>query len=175
MSFRGSHYIQQAFSQEDRANIISSFGKCISDNVFGEFDGLVCRGTSGLLIAPLLAHLFDKKLMVVRKPNDNSHSEGTILEGDDNIQRFVIIDDFTCSGSTLNSILDGINKGKRQWFYDMYNPQYVGCYFWMHSDETFNKEKIINSNNGYGIYRRLCENKVFAQRHHASYQIDNFK
>lgn len=44
------------------------------------FDVVACTGTSGLLIGPAVAARLGKKLLVVRKPDDSSHS-CTLLEG----------------------------------------------------------------------------------------------
>jgi orotate phosphoribosyltransferase len=76
-----------------------------------DFQSFAFRGISGALIAPLLAHKTEKTLIVVRKPkpDESSHSSFPV-EGDLNTQRYVIVDDFQSSGTTVNAIISGILK-----------------------------------------------------------------
>lgn len=65
-----------------------------------QFDVIVVRGTSGLLLGSALAIRLRKRLAVVRKPNDSSHSSATVegwLGG-----RWLFVDDLICSGSTFS-------------------------------------------------------------------------
>ena len=66
------------------------------------FDSIVCCGTSGLLVAPEVASILEKNLVVVRKQNDKSYSpfliEGVVPH------RYIIVDDLICSGSTVRHI-----------------------------------------------------------------------
>lgn len=95
-----------------------------------EFDTIVFRGMSGSLIAPIIAYLMHKSLLVVRKDSENNHS-GYSLEGN-HPSRFIIIDDFISSGHTIKTILSDV--GDR-----FPNAICQGIFLWKSSDpdETF--------------------------------------
>lgn len=67
------------------------------------FDGLVCRGVSGLAFAGPLGYLLNVPVVVVRKPGARCHS-GNIVEGEDEADRLVFVDDTICSGSTVAAV-----------------------------------------------------------------------
>lgn len=64
-----------------------------------EFDTFVGTGISGTVAALRLSRLMDKRYLLVRKPNDGTHSsksaEGTLGK------RWVFVDDLVASGRTL--------------------------------------------------------------------------
>jgi adenine/guanine phosphoribosyltransferase-like PRPP-binding protein len=62
---------------------------------------------SGALIAPAIAHKMGKGLIVVRKKGDDTHSARKI-EGHFDQCRYVIVDDFICTGKTLKFIAQSI-------------------------------------------------------------------
>ena len=68
-----------------------------------EFDAIVCRGVSGLLIAPIVAMRLNKTLIVVRK-GEKTHSAYTV-EGDHGAKRYLILDDFIDGGDTVRAII----------------------------------------------------------------------
>ncbi len=74
-----------------------------------DFDTIVVTGVSGLLFGPATAHAMGKRLVVVRKRNESSHSrekiEGELLDG----AKFIILDDLVDSGTTLINILEAID------------------------------------------------------------------
>jgi orotate phosphoribosyltransferase len=74
------------------------------------FDTIVCRGTSGLLVAPIVAQKMHKELIVVRK-SDGNHS-GKLLEGFKKARNFIIIDDFICTGNTVNAMLEAMHQNQ---------------------------------------------------------------
>lgn len=63
-----------------------------------DFDTMVGTGLSGALVVPRLAEALGKRWMVVRKPNDGSHSaqRGEGMLG----RRWVFVDDFISTGAT---------------------------------------------------------------------------
>lgn len=73
------------------------------------FDTIVCRGVSGLVVAPIVSHLLNKNLTVIRKARENSHSS-SIYEGYRKIARYVIIDDFVSTGDTVNEIIETVKN-----------------------------------------------------------------
>jgi adenine/guanine phosphoribosyltransferase-like PRPP-binding protein len=74
-----------------------------------EFEAIAFTGMSGAVPAGALALELDKSLIMVRKPNDGSHSP-YVVEGDDSAQRYVIVDDFVSSGSTVNRVVEEIDN-----------------------------------------------------------------
>ena len=72
------------------------------------FDSIVCCGISGLLVAPQIAEILNKHLVVVRKENDKCYSDFGI-EGVAPY-RYIIIDDLICSGKTVQHIQNTIKE-----------------------------------------------------------------
>ena len=77
-----------------------------------KFDSIVCTGVSGMLLAPIVAHLLNKNIVVVR--NEKSHvrthaitqvESGTGIYG---IGRYVFVDDLIETGATLVRVADTI-------------------------------------------------------------------
>ncbi len=167
--FRGSDYISEAFDSITRQRIVESFKKCLDDGIYGDIDTLACRGTSGLVVASTLAHIFNLKLMVVRKGDEQSHSS-RILEGHDDTQRYIIVDDFSASGITLEKILEGVSSARKEWGCILYSPIYVGCYFWTHHKNPFNKENIYGTDKA--RFNKVARGKVFAARFGSEYKLD---
>lgn len=66
-----------------------------------EFDSFAAMGVSGMVVAPVLAVMMNKKLTVVRKTIDGHSSH--YVEGVYDC-RYLIIDDFYCTGSTMARI-----------------------------------------------------------------------
>jgi len=73
-----------------------------------DFDTIAVSGVSGLLLGPILAYKMSKKLIVVRKNGDSSHSN-YLIEGTCG-RKYVIIDDFMSTGATVSYIRQQIDK-----------------------------------------------------------------
>jgi hypothetical protein len=73
-----------------------------------DFDAIAFRGLSGSLVAPILALRLKKTLLAVRKGED-SHSR-QMVEGDFAAKRYIIVDDFIASGSTVYNIMKEIHS-----------------------------------------------------------------
>lgn len=73
-----------------------------------EFEAIVVRGTSGLLIGPTVALRLRKPLLVARKQNDNSHANGVLHEQLINCMRVsmrtLFFDDLRSSGKTEREV-----------------------------------------------------------------------
>jgi len=70
-----------------------------------DYDVIVCRGYSGMTVAPILAWALKKPIFIVRKDGESTHSSeksfmGTL--GD----RYLMIDDFVGTGNTIRTIRD---------------------------------------------------------------------
>lgn len=78
-----------------------------------EFDTIAFAGMSGALFAPFLAVAMNKQLLLVRKVGDTTHSLDTCEYAvGAAISRILIVDDFVCSGSTIQRIGAEVRKWK---------------------------------------------------------------
>jgi adenine/guanine phosphoribosyltransferase-like PRPP-binding protein len=78
-----------------------------------DFDAFAFRGMSGALIAPVLAMLCGKSLIMVRKMKEDGsksdcHSKERV-EGDLSATKYIIVDDFISSGQTITNIIQEIS------------------------------------------------------------------
>ncbi len=74
-----------------------------------EYDTLAFSGLSGLILGPILCYLTSKEMIAVRKENDNTHSFQSV-EGYKHASRYIIIDDFICTGATVQRIVKHVSK-----------------------------------------------------------------
>ncbi|AYD87004.1 phosphoribosyl transferase [Mycobacterium phage NearlyHeadless] len=86
-----------------------------------EFDTLVGTGLSGTIAVIKLAKMLDKRYLLVRKPNDGSHSsqpaEGSLG------RRWVFVDDLISSGRTFARVWNKIQS----WGFD---TEFVGVFLY---------------------------------------------
>lgn len=73
------------------------------------FDAIAFTGVSGAALAFPLSFALGIPLLCVRKQGESSHSPYKV-EGDYSAERYVIVDDFISSGSTVNRIQDDIES-----------------------------------------------------------------
>jgi adenine/guanine phosphoribosyltransferase-like PRPP-binding protein len=82
---------------------------------YGAFDTFAFCGMSGALIAPILAHLMEKELLMVRKnggaDNSNASRAGFYVEGFVQAKRIIVVDDLIGTGATMKNIREGITQG----------------------------------------------------------------
>jgi hypoxanthine phosphoribosyltransferase len=82
------------------------------------FDAIVVSGTSGLLVGPAIADQLGLPLVVVRKPDDGSHS-GSLVEGavgfDKPNPKYIVVDDFVSSGDTVARIMETMRWYRPTW------------------------------------------------------------
>jgi adenine/guanine phosphoribosyltransferase-like PRPP-binding protein len=88
------------------------------------FQYVLVTGLSGIVPGAIFAHLYDKQLVVVRKPGESCH--GSHIEGpydwDDwqspnertSDKAYIIVDDFMCSGVTLERLLEAHGNQRRE-------------------------------------------------------------
>lgn len=72
-----------------------------------EFDTIACTGVSGLVVAVPLAQRMGRKIVIVRKGGDGTHSanriEANCFPGE--IGKYIIVDDLTDTGKTIENIV----------------------------------------------------------------------
>lgn len=99
----GMQYSNWAYT--DPAGIVTAAMR----NLAGiQFDTFVCRGLSGILVAPLLARAMSKHFLIVRKLTEPSHSscevEGTFGHN------WVFVDDFVSCGNTRRACYEAVQR-----------------------------------------------------------------
>lgn len=102
-----SSYLGCALRPDLRKEVIRLLVERMTSFGLDKFDTIVFRGMSGTLIAPSVADILGKNMVVVRK-SDGSHSS-YVIEGFMDLKNYVIIDDLIFSGSTVRTILESIH------------------------------------------------------------------
>jgi hypoxanthine phosphoribosyltransferase len=74
-------------------------------------DTLAFQGNSGSALAYILGHALSLPLVLIRKHKEDSHYMGAfqkdrLFEGYTGVHRYIIVDDFYSSGSTIDRIID---------------------------------------------------------------------
>lgn len=85
-----------------------------------KFDTIAVSGFSGAILGSIVAHRLRKKLTLIRKPDDDSHST-TKIEGNTWDCKYIILDDLISSGKTYHRIRDA-----------MCESELVGIYLYQH-------------------------------------------
>lgn len=98
------------------------------------FDAIAFTGLSGSVIAGAVGLAMNKYLYCVRKDGESRHS-GYQCEGPGTGLRYVIIDDFISTGSTLRRIVEMVQAHTDN------SAKCVGAYMWR-DDELLSKEKL---------------------------------
>lgn len=87
--------------------------KEIYPNPSGQKFAFLCQGTSGSMMAAMVSTYiptYQLRLVVIRKPNEKSHSGSSVpYIGDDEL--LIIADDFISSGDTIRRIYSTIEQG----------------------------------------------------------------
>lgn len=97
-----------------------------------EFDAIAFTGNSGAGICYPLSYMYKWDIICVRKDESNSH--GTKIEGAyKDINKYIIVDDFICSGSTIKRIKEKLNPLECIGIYTYFNENF-------RTDMEFNKE-----------------------------------
>ena len=129
-----SSYHSRAFDSESRLKVINLALELLKPIDFTHF---AVRGVSGLIMAPTIADLMDKKIIVVRKPGESSHAAMNV-EGitRSSLMKIVILDDFICSGDTIGTIVKDILElyATRTWIHSIPKPEFVGIYLYNNYD-----------------------------------------
>jgi hypothetical protein len=104
-NIRCAGHLTMALNPERLCEIIPNIVRVLS---YFDFDSIAFRGLSGALVAPIVAMQMNKTLIAVRKPHEDAHTIHRV-EGDMGARRFIILDDFVCSGDTVRAILKDID------------------------------------------------------------------
>ena len=74
----------------------------------GQYDTIAFAGISGAVIGPVVAMKLKKECILVRKNGDLRQSYAEVI-GYDECRKYIIIDDFVCSGNTVKMIQNKIH------------------------------------------------------------------
>ena len=103
-----SDYLIQGFELIGRKKAIKLAKKYLGQ-ISEEFDVIVCTGVSGLLMGPSIADAINKPFCVIRKDGDSTHSSTKIEGYIKDKTRYIIVDDFMETGTTIENIRTKIN------------------------------------------------------------------
>ena len=118
---QGAAHTCKVINHKNRNKIIIK-AVCDLRKIKDSFDSIVCCGISGLLVAPQVAEILNKNLVIVRKPDEQCYSD-FLIEGAAPYL-YVILDDLICSGSTLKWI-------KNTLYEDCPKAKCFGAYYYM--------------------------------------------
>ena len=109
-------YLSKALQRDEIEDVVDM---CVKELKGRKFDTIAFRGLSGTLIAPIVAHILKKEIIVIRKrePGSSDHS-GHRIEGHVAAKRYVILDDFIAGGNTVKEIIKGVEMfapGAKLW------------------------------------------------------------
>lgn len=91
-----------------------------------KYDTIVGTGLSGAVIVPLMARMLRKKWALIRKPKESRHSADLVVGRIG--KRWLFVDDFIATGSTLDRVQEVIRKESRRYSY--FETEYVGAYLY---------------------------------------------
>ncbi len=91
-----AQHLERAFFPAYLAAVEKFFARAVRET---DFDTVVVTGASGLLVGPQLARAHGKNILLVRKPNDTSHSHHPLTgyQG----RKLLLLDDFVSTGETV--------------------------------------------------------------------------
>jgi len=116
-----------------------------------DYDVIVCRGYSGMTVAPILAWALKKPIFIVRKDGESTHSSekdymGTL--GD----RYLMVDDFVCTGETIRKVREALTEAHSR--EDREPGQIVGLYLYETYDDPGTYEHIPTWGTDHVRYRK---------------------
>lgn len=95
----------------DHEHVITTV-KAYSNTFNVDFDSFVCLGLSSSIVVPVLAYHFKMPFLALRKPNVSCHDSGIGRVGRGTLgKRWLFVDDFMSSGSTIRNAIDYVNNG----------------------------------------------------------------
>ena len=130
MSYRHSGHML-ALRAVERRKFVRDAKKLLRESKI-EFDSIAFSGMSGAVVAPMLATVLKKEVVMVRKEQDRApytHSEYRV-EGYSAVKRYIIVDDFVSTGDSARYIVkqihdhfteDAVCVGVFSYFSDRYN------------------------------------------------------
>jgi hypothetical protein len=137
-------------------------GPSIYGDQVPKIDAIAFRGMSGALVAPAVASLLGRQLIMVRKPELSTHSTRRV-EGDVTARYYVVVDDFVYSGETLGTIISDIAEWQRS--KDQNPATCVGIIPYLRMSDKVWFEEYDQDGRGY-VLRRFGNIRIF---HHLQF------
>jgi len=135
-------YLNSVFDKRSNAAAIKFICRALE---LVDCDAIAFTGMSGALMAPKIAELTGKKLVMVRKSGDDSHSSFRVEATTTKVYKYVIIDDLIFSGRTVNHIIKTLKESS--------NFQLAKCQaIIMYAEKGETSYKTVH--NGLKIYNR---------------------
>lgn len=108
-----------------------------------DFDAIAVTGISGVTIGSMVAYAMNKELIVVRTPYDNETHSPYRVEMSGKAKSYVIVDDLTSSGRTLQRIYTEIGLRTADWISEEpFKVPTMVCrgIFLYHSEEVYKED-----------------------------------
>jgi adenine/guanine phosphoribosyltransferase-like PRPP-binding protein len=122
-----SYHEENYHPQRLKARIRRMAKKLISIRKKHPFDAIAFRGTSGAALAYPLSVLHGYHLICVRRSGRKNNHGGAVEASErKEIKKYIIVDDFVCSGKTVQEIVETINKQFNNSWSDYPTPKCVG-------------------------------------------------
>jgi adenine/guanine phosphoribosyltransferase-like PRPP-binding protein len=90
---------------EDVAKVTTSLIKYLD-----RFDSIAVQGLSGVTVGLLASRQIGKPLVIVRKPNEGSHSSQPLVNGEHLGERVLFLDDFISMGETRDRVKKAVER-----------------------------------------------------------------
>ena len=144
----GSSHNDWILNPERLNQIVQSVLRVMERNSFcqASIDAIVCSGVSGAGVAFPLSMLTRIPVFIVRKEREQSHSScnvecSSIATFQKRTLNYLVVDDFICSGATVQRILDYMTSIKSR-YHEVKNINCQGLLLYMNHHEN-------SSNDGY--------------------------
>lgn len=159
MTHRHRHQVKTDYL-EDVFNI-SNFAKMVDKLILSAqkmrkeigFDTIAFQGTSGSAGAYILAKELYVPLICIRKENEKSHyaQDNGLFEGSLDAKRYIIVDDFICSGHTVRRIENIIHEKLKG------NAKCVGYLMYSSSRDpyTYNDRPVWTLKSGFNYEQQV--------------------
>lgn len=109
-----AEYLKSIFDVKLRNRTVAAIVKILKTNRV-KYDTIAVSGVSGITVGSMVAFHLKKRLAIVRKKSDVTHSWITVEHSPSSktkgkFSRYIIIDDLIDSGDTIKRVLDGVAK-----------------------------------------------------------------
>lgn len=104
---QGAAHTCRVINHKNRNKIIIK-AVCDLRKIKDSFDSIVCCGVSGLLVAPQVAEILSKNLVIVRKRSEIGKCYSAFNIEGASPYLYVVLDDLICSGDTFKWVRDNI-------------------------------------------------------------------
>ena len=116
-----------------------------------KFDAVAFRGSSGCALGFPLVVSLEIPVIYVRKPEEEAHGQPVEYISNVPIRKYLIIDDFMSTGSTVKAIIskiESIGTGD----VDEIKPQCVGVFFYSRWESSGSSQITLDSNQVLDIF-----------------------